>query len=69
MKLAKVAMIQVMSSVEDKQIFSNLNFIKSRIHNQLIEHLALCAHVWAIFLTIQNFPYNEVVRTLYLEKR
>jgi len=49
MKLAKVAMIQVMSSMEDKQVFSNLNFIKSQIHNQLIEHMALCVHMFGQF--------------------
>jgi len=46
MKLAKIVLIQVMNSMEDKRVFSNLNFIKSQIHNQLIEHLALCVHMF-----------------------
>jgi hypothetical protein len=62
MKLAKIAMIQVMSLVENKKYLVTLNFIKSQIHNQLIEHLALCVHMFGqCFLTIQNFPYSEIV--------
>lgn len=32
-KLGKIDMIQVLGSLEDEQMFSNLNFIKSKIHN------------------------------------
>jgi hypothetical protein len=49
MKLEKIAMIQVMSLVEEKWVCSNLNFIKSQIHNQLIEHLALHVHTFGQF--------------------
>ncbi len=28
-------------SMEDEWVFNNLNFIKSKVHNQLIENLAL----------------------------
>jgi len=42
-KLTKIAMIQVLGSVEDEQVFNNLDFIKTKIHNWLINNLAsLC---------------------------
>jgi hypothetical protein len=46
---AKIAMIQMMTLVEDKWVFSISNFIKSRIHNQLIKQLALHVHMFGQF--------------------
>jgi hypothetical protein len=61
-KSTQIAMIQVLGSMEDKQVFNNLNFIKTKICNQLIHNLALCVHMfWATFFTMHNFPYVEVV--------
>jgi hypothetical protein len=39
-KLTKIAMIQMLGSMEDEQVFSNLDFIKTKIRNQLIDNLA-----------------------------
>jgi hypothetical protein len=55
-------MIQVLGFVEDECMFSNFNFIKSRIHNQLIDHLNLCVCMfWQFFYTMDAFPYDKVV--------
>jgi hypothetical protein len=49
-KLTEIVTIQVLGSVEDEQVFNNLDFIKTKIHNRLIDNLAslVCLHVWAI---------------------
>jgi hypothetical protein len=39
-KLTKIAMIQMLGSMEDEQVFNNLDFIKTKIRNQLIDNLA-----------------------------
>lgn len=38
-KLTKIAMVQVIGSIENDKCFSNLNFIKSKFCNQLMTHL------------------------------
>jgi hypothetical protein len=62
-KLTKIAMIQMLGLVEDERIFGNLDFIKTKIHNRLIDNLALCVRMFgqSVF-TMHNFPYDEVVR-------
>ncbi len=39
-KLTKIAMIQMLGSMEDEQVFNNLDFIKTKIRNRLIDNLA-----------------------------
>jgi hypothetical protein len=61
-KLTQIAMIQVLGSMEDEQVFNNLNFIKIKICNQLIDNLVLCVHMFGqSFFTMHTFPYDEVV--------
>jgi hypothetical protein len=45
-KPTQIAMIQVLGSMEDEQVFNNLNFIKTKIYNQLIDNLALCVNMF-----------------------
>jgi hypothetical protein len=68
-KRAKIAKIQVLGLVKDERVFNNLHFIKIKIHNQLIDNLALCVHMFgqSIF-TMRNFPYDEVVRIWQAKK-
>jgi hypothetical protein len=40
-KLSKIATIQVLGLVEDERVFNNLDFIKTKIRNQLVDNLAL----------------------------
>ncbi len=61
-KLTQIAMIQMLASMEDEQVFNNLNFIKTKICNQLIDNLASCVHMFGqSFFTMHNFPYDEIV--------
>jgi hypothetical protein len=57
-KVAKMAMVQTMGSVEDEHYLYMLAFMKSKFHNKLTTHLPLV--VWMFtqrFYTLQNFPY------------
>jgi hypothetical protein len=55
-------MIQVLGLVEDEWVFNKLNFIKTRIHNQMIKNLVLCVCMFGqSFFTMQNFHYDEFV--------
>jgi len=59
--LTQIAMIQVLGSMEDEQVFNNLNFIKTNICNQLIDNLALCVHMFGqSFFIMHNFPYMKL---------
>jgi hypothetical protein len=59
-KLGKIDMIQVLGSLEDEQMFSNLKFIKSKIHNWLTNHLDLFVYMFGrSFFTMDKFLYDE----------
>ncbi len=61
-KLVEIAMIQVLSLVEDKWTFNNLNLIKTKICNPLIENLALCVCMFRqSFFTMHNFQHDETM--------
>jgi len=59
-KLAQIAMIHIMGSVEDERTFSALSFLKDRLHNRLDDHLGLVVgmHTQSVY-TLQNFPYDD----------
>jgi hypothetical protein len=40
-KLAKLAVVQVIGSIEDEQCFFTFNLMKTKLKNQLMEHLEL----------------------------
>ncbi len=62
MKLVEIAMILVLSLVEDKWAFNNLNFTKTKICDPLIENLDLCIRMFRqSFFTMHNFQYDEIV--------
>ncbi len=60
MKLAKLAMVQIVGSVEDEKCFSTLAFLKSKLWNKLTTHLPLVVRMFAQ-CTFQNFPYASVL--------
>jgi hypothetical protein len=39
-------MIQMLDSMEDEWLFNNLNFIKTKVRNQLTENLALSVYMF-----------------------
>jgi hypothetical protein len=64
MKVVKIAMVMVLGSVDDERTFSNLAFMKSKLHNYLTTHLDLCVHMFTHNIyTVTNFPYDVVITT------
>jgi hypothetical protein len=60
LKLVELAMVQIVSGVEDEKCFSTLVFMKSKLWNRLTTHLPLVMCMFAQqFYTLQNFPYVD----------
>ncbi len=62
MKVAKLVVVQIMGSIEDESIVSTLTFMKTKLQNQLCEHLDLV--VWMFvqpLYTINTFPYDDAI--------
>jgi hypothetical protein len=70
MKVAKLAMVQIMGYIEDERIFSILTFMKTRMWDRLCDHLDLVVCMFAIFLLhCFNFiPYNDAITIWTNEK-
>lgn len=45
-KLAEIAIVLVLGSVEDERTFSTFGFVKSTVRNKLTDHLALCVQMY-----------------------
>ncbi len=61
-KLAEMAMVQIVGSVEDERCLSTLAFMKSKLCNRLITHLPLVVKMFAQrFYTLQNFLYVKCI--------
>lgn len=60
LKLAKIAMVHVLGSVEDERTFSALNFLKDKLRNRLDQHLGVVVgmHCQSVY-TLKNFPYDD----------
>jgi hypothetical protein len=64
-KLAEIAIVQVLGSVEDEWCFSSLNFMKDKLQNCLAsKHLGIVVgmHGQRVF-TLENFPYDDCFQT------
>jgi hypothetical protein len=46
-KLAKLAMVQIIGSVVDERCLSTLIFMKQKLHNMLTTHLPIIVHMFA----------------------
>jgi len=59
-KLAEIAIVQVLGSVEDERCFSSLAFLKNKLRNSLDTHLECVVGMYSqkIF-TLENFPYED----------
>lgn len=57
-KVAKMAPIIVLGSVEDQRAFSTSGFVKGKLQNKLGEHLPLFVQMF----TQKLFPYTKVVQ-------
>ena len=59
--LAKMVVVQIMGSVEDKRVFSILSFMKTKVRNKWTNHLDLmvcmfCQNYWHL----DNFLFDDV---------
>lgn len=59
-KLAEIAMVHVLGSVEDERCFSSVSFLKDKLRNALEEHLPLVVGMYSQKIyTIESFPYDS----------
>jgi hypothetical protein len=61
-KLAEIAAVTVMGSVEDERTFSTLNYMKSKVRNNLQEHLDLVVRMFGQdFFELKSFPMQDAI--------
>jgi hypothetical protein len=67
-KVAELAIVSVIGSVEDERTFLNLTFIKSKLRNRLTSNLETVMRLYGqkIF-SIEDFPYQDAIDN-WLEK-
>jgi hypothetical protein len=61
LKLAEMVVVHVLGSVEDERLFSSVGFLKSKLRNNLEEHIQVVVGMFSqrVF-TLQDFPYQKV---------
>jgi hypothetical protein len=58
-KLAEIAAVQVLGSVEDERTFSTLTFMKTKLQNRLDGHLPVVVGMYSqSHFNLDNFPYD-----------
>jgi hypothetical protein len=64
-KLAQIALVHVLGSVEDEQCFSSLIFLKDKLRNRLLsDHLSVVMGMYGQQVyTLENFPYDDCFQT------
>jgi hypothetical protein len=61
-KLAKLAMCQVLGFVENEHCFSTLSFMKGKFCNRLITRLDVCVRIFSQdFHNLECFPYTKAI--------
>jgi hypothetical protein len=61
LKLAEIALVHVIRSVEDEFVILSGSFLKTKLRNSLDPHLGLVVGMYSQNLyTLQNFPYDVV---------
>jgi hypothetical protein len=61
-KLAKLAMCQVLGFVENEHCFSTLSFMKGKSCNCFITHLDVCVRMSSQdFYNLECFPYTKAI--------
>ena len=59
LKIAELAVVTVLGSVEDERTFSTLNFMKNKLRNRLSTHLPVVVGMHAQdFFSLSDFPYD-----------
>jgi hypothetical protein len=58
--MKKIVVAQVIGNVKDERCFFTLSFMKSKLHNRLIDHLDLAMCMFAQKkIMLNNFTYND----------
>jgi hypothetical protein len=61
-KLAEIAAVTVLGSVEDERTFSTLNYVKSKVRNNLQEHLDLVVRMFGQdFFELKSFSMQDAI--------
>jgi hypothetical protein len=61
-KSAELAMVQIISNMEDEKCFSTLAFMKSKLRNKLTTHLPIVVRMFTQqFYTLENFAYVKCI--------
>jgi hypothetical protein len=61
-KLTNLSIVQMISSVEDERCFSTLTFMKSKLHNKVINHIDFVGHMLAQnFYILESFLYHSTI--------
>jgi hypothetical protein len=61
-KVAKVAAVTILASVEDEHTFSTLNYMKSKVRNNLNDHLDLVVRMYGqSFFDLKTFPMQDAI--------
>ena len=62
LKIAEVAAITVMDSIEDERTFSTLNYMKSKVRNNLDDHLDLVVYMFGqSFYDLKTFSMQDAI--------
>ncbi len=63
LNLVELTIVMVLRSVEDERAFSTMNFMKSKLYNQLTIHLNFVVWMHAqIFYKFETFPFYKSLR-------
>jgi len=65
-KLVEIAMVHVISSVDDECCFNSISFLKNKLCNQLNLHLQLVVMYALKLFTFDIFPY-QIVYNMWLD--
>jgi hypothetical protein len=69
-KVAELAVVMVLGSVQDERTFSTLTFMKNKLRNRLTTHLELVVGMkMQNFYTLDNFPYGDAYDSWAAEKK
>jgi len=64
-KMAQIAMVQVLSNMKDERCFNSLALCKSKLHNWLTTNLGFMVRIFSQkFYSLQNFPYAKIIWAL-----
>jgi hypothetical protein len=64
-KLAQIALVHVLGSIEDERCFSSLTFLKDKLRNwPTSDHLSVVMGIYGqhVFI-LKNFPYDDCFQT------